>query len=146
MLAARVAEGVSDGRRLPQDLLDRSRLRRDVVQRAERIAGCLVARCLVQFGRVLFEPRLQALEVGGPALGVPDRVQLEPVLGRAEPREQRVVELDHLGVERGILRPDRLDVELPVLAVAALLRTAVAVDRFVGVELLGLRLAVEAVL
>ena len=61
-------------------------------------------------------------------------------------REQRVVELDHLRIERGVLGADRLDIQLPVLAEASLLRTPVAVDRLVRVELLRLRLAVQAVL
>ena len=61
-------------------------------------------------------------------------------------REERVVELDHLRIERGVLGADRLDVQLPVLAEAALLRAPVAVDRLVRVELLRLRLAVQAVL
>ena len=88
----------------------------------------------------------QALEVRGPALGVADRVELEPVLGDPEPAEERVVQLDDLGVAGRVVGADRLDVELPVLAKPALLRSAVAVDRLDRVQLLRLRLAVQAVL
>ena len=95
---------------------------------------------------VLLEPGPQPVEIGGPAFSVADGVQLEPVVGDAEAAEQRVVELDHLRIERGVLGADRLDIQLPVLAEAPLLRTPVAVDRLVRVELLRLRLAVQAVL
>ena len=119
MLAARLTEGIPDRRRVPENLLDRGRLGGDVVEGAERVARSLLPRCLVEFSRVLLEPRAQLLQVRGAALRVADGIQLEPVLRHAEAPEERVVELDHLGVERRILRADRLDVQLPVLAVAA---------------------------
>ena len=62
------------------------------------------------------------------------------------PREQRVVELDDLGVDGRVSGADRLDRKLPVLAVAPALRRRVAVHGADGVELHGLRLAVHAVL
>ena len=95
---------------------------------------------------VLLEPGPQPVEIRGPAFSVADGVQLEPVVGDPEAGEQRVVELDHLRIERGVLGADRLDIQLPVLAEASLLRTPVAVDGLVRVELLRLRLAVQAVL
>ena len=64
----------------------------------------------------------------------------------AEPVEQRVVELEQLGVDRGVVGADRLDRRLPVLAVATLARLAVAVHRRDRVHLHGLRIALHAVL
>ena len=93
------------------------------------------------------EPRTQALEVRGPA-GL--RRRSSSARGgtrrRRGCRSKRVVELDHLRVDGRVVGADRLDVELPVLAKTALLRSAVPVDRLDRVELLRLRLAVEAVL
>ena len=68
---------------------------------------------------VRVEPRVQPLDVGRPAGGVADRVQPQLPLRHAEPPQQLVVELDHLGVDRRVGGADRLDRELPVLAVAA---------------------------
>jgi hypothetical protein len=95
---------------------------------------------------VLVEPRAQPLDVPGPAVRVPDRVQLERVVRHFESAEDLVVELEHLGVDRGIGAADRLDAQLPVLAVAALLRPVVTPERPDRVELLRLRLAMEPVL
>ena len=64
----------------------------------------------------------------------------------AEAPQQLVVELDQLRVDGGVGRADDLGAELPVLAVAAVLRPVVAVHRRDRVELHRLRLAVEAVL
>src|SRR5438046_9665375 len=47
-------------------------------------------------------------------------------IGNARLAEEPVGELDDLGVDRGTRVADRLDVELPELAVAARLRTVVA--------------------
>ena len=147
MLAARVAERVADRRSRAQHRLHLRRLGRDVVERAQRVAACLLAGRLVELARVLGEPGDELLlQVPGPAARVADRVQLEPVLGDSEPPEERVVEVDHLGVDGRIVRADRLQVELPVLAEAPLLRPSVAVDGLVRVQLHGLRLAVHAVL
>ena len=54
--------------------------------------------------------------------------------------------MNHLRVDGGIVAADRLEVELPELAVAPLLRAAVAVHRPDREELLRLGLAVQAVL
>src|SRR5204863_4867892 len=64
----------------------------------------------------------------------------------AEAGEELVVELDHLGVDRRVGRADRLDRELPVLAVAAPLRCRVAVHGRDREELDRLTFAVETVL
>ncbi len=146
MLATGIAERVADRRRLTQDLPHRRWLRGDVVEGAKGVARRLLAGGLVELAGVLLEPGPQPGEIGRPTLRVANGVQLEPVLGDAEAAEQRVVKLDHLRIERGVLGADRLDVQLPVLAEAPFLRTPVAVDRFVRVELLRLRLAMEAVL
>ena len=92
------------------------------------------------------EPRRQALDVGGAAFRIADRVELQPVLGHAKSPQELRVELDQLGVEGGVVGADRLDRGLVVLAVAALLRRGVAVDRRDRIELLRLRLAMQAVL
>src|SRR5439155_13076080 len=146
MLAAGIAQRVADRRRLPEELLHGRWLGGDVVESPERVATRLRARPLVQLSRVLLEPGAQLIEVGRTAGSVADRVQLQAIFGDAEPPEEGGVELDHLGVARRVVRPDRLDVELPVLTESPLLRASVAVDRLVGVELLRLRLSVQAVL
>ena len=63
-----------------------------------------------------------------------------------EAAEQRVVELDQLGVDSRVVAAERLDRSLPVLAVAAAARCAVAVHRGDREELHRLRVAVHAVL
>ena len=95
---------------------------------------------------MLVEPRGQPLDIGRAALAAADRVQLQPVGGDPEPAQERVVELDDLGVDRRIVGSDRLDRQLPVLAVAAAAGGAVPVHRPDRVELLRLRLAVQPVL
>ena len=92
------------------------------------------------------EPLVEQPDVGGPAVAVPDRVQLQLELGHAELAQQLAVVLDHLGVDRRIVGADRLQRELPVLAVPAAPGRAVPVHRRDRVELLRLRLAVQSVL
>ena len=95
---------------------------------------------------VLVEPRLQALEIRRPAVPVADRVEVQPVASDPEAPQELGVELEDLGVDRRVVRSDRLDRPLPVLSIAALLRTVVPVHRGHHVRLHGLRLAVEPVL
>ena len=95
---------------------------------------------------MLVEPRRQRLDIRGTAVRVADRVQLQDVVGHAETPEQLVVELEDLGVDGRIVAADRLDAELPVLAVAAFLRPVVTPEPPDRVQLLRLRLAVQAVL
>ncbi len=92
------------------------------------------------------EPLVQAGDVPRPAVRVADRVQVELPLGDAEPAQQLDVELEDLGVDLGPGRPDRLERELVVLAVAAASGSPVPVHRRDRVRLHGLRGAVEAVL
>ena len=137
VLAAGIAERVADRRRTAENVLDGDGLRRDVVQRAQRVSFRLLAGGVVQVARMLGEPWPEPpLEVRGPACRVADRVQLQVVVGDPEPAKQLVVELDHLGVAPRIVRADRLQVELPELAVPSLLRAAVAVEGLYGIELL----------
>ena len=84
--------------------------------------------------------------VRGPAVRIADRVQVELPLGHAEPAQKLSVEADHLGVDLRAGRADRLERELPVLAVAAAARRAVAVHRRDRVRLHRLRPAVQAAL
>src|SRR5919199_4754909 len=77
VLAAGVAERLADlwrvgERRLHPRVLD--------VEDTERRRRALLARLGVEDVLVLVEPRVQALDVGGPALAVADRVELEPVV------------------------------------------------------------------
>ena len=95
---------------------------------------------------MLVEPGRKPLDVRGSAVAVADRVDLEHVLRDAESAQQLGIELDHLRIDRGIIAPDRLDRELPVLAVPALLRTVVPPHRPDRVQLLRLRLPVQPVL
>ncbi len=143
MLDACVAERLADLRRRLEQLPCRRVLD---VEDAQRARGGLFPCVGVQRVLVLGEPGAQLLEVGGPALAAADRVQLQPVLLDPEPVQERVVELDDLGVDRGVVGADPLDRELPVLAVAAAARPPVPVHRADRVELLRLRLPVEAVL
>ncbi len=71
---------------------------------------------------------------------------MQLVVGHAEIPEQRVVELEHLRVDRRIGRADALERELAVLAVAAALRRRVPVHRRERVQLHRLRLLLHAVL
>jgi hypothetical protein len=91
---------------------------------------------------VLGEPRLQPSEVRRTALAAADRVELEVVTRDAESCEKRVVELDQLRVDCGVVTPHRLDRRLPVLAQATSSGCSVPVHRRDGEELRGLRLAV----
>jgi hypothetical protein len=146
VLAAVVAQPIADLRRLLEHRADGRRLGGEIVERAQRAACRLLARVVVEVALVLGEPAAQLLEIRGAARSVADRVELEAVLADAEVPEQRVVEVDDLGVDRRVVGADRLDRQLPVLAEASPLRPAVAEHRPDRVELLRLRLAVEPVL
>ena len=143
MGAALVAERVADPGCIGERRPDRGVLH---VEDPERAGRALLLRLVVERVDVLVEPLLEPVDVRGAAVPVADRVQLELPLRHAEPAEHLDVEVDHLGVDRRIVRADRLDGLLPVLAVAVLLRGRVAVHRALGVELHRLRLAVHAVL
>ena len=104
--------------------------------------------------RVLRELAAEALQIGheqraiGRAAGaVADRVELElEAVEQPELGEPGRLQRDHLGVDGRIVRAERLDAELPVLAVAAALGAGVAEHRREVPELDGLRLARLAVL
>ena len=91
------------------------------------------------------QPR-RASEIRGAAGEAPDRVELEVVRRHAEAVEERVVELHELGVDGRVVRADRLDGGLPVLAVATFPRGAVAVHRRDREQLRRLGIAVHPVL
>ena len=124
VVPARSAERLPDHRGLAQHLLNRRWLLVEIVEHAEWVRHGLLARRCVQALGVRLEPRPELLEVGRTTVPASDRVELELVPGHPEPVQQRVVELDHLGVERRIVGADRLDGQLPELAVAAALRVA----------------------
>ena len=140
---ALVAEALADRWCLGQERLNLLALH---VEDTQRRRSALGARLFVEVGVVLVEPGLELLEVRRPTLRVPDRVEVEGVGGDTKAAKQLVVELDQLRVDGGIVGADRLDGELPVLAVPALLRPVVAPHRAEGVELHRLRFAVHAVL
>ena len=143
MLPAGVAQGFADLRRVGQGRLHLFALH---VEDAQRRRRPLLPRLVVEHVFVFVQPGVEPLEVGRPAVAIADRVQLQPVVRHAEPPKQFVVELDQLGVDGGVVRADRFDGRLVVLAEAAFLRRRVAVHRRNREQLLRLRLAVEAVL
>ena len=143
---ARLAQRLSDLGRALQHLLYVTRLRVEVVEHAERTGGRLLSRRRVEPIHVRVEPFAQTREICRPAFATADRIEGERELGDAQPNEERMVELDHLGVDRRIVRADRLDRELPVFPVATSLRRRVPVHRADRVELERLRLTVHAVL
>ena len=120
-LDARLAERLADRGRLLERGAHGVRLRLEVVE--DRAAGSSAA-----FSRVASSRRdafsashaREPLEIGRPALATADGVQLELVPRDSQPPEERVVELDQLGVDRGVVAPDRLDGRLPVLAISSL--------------------------
>ena len=104
--------------------------------------------------RVLRELAAEALEVldeqrpiGRTARPVADRVELQlEAAQQAELAEPGRLQRDHLGIDGRVVRAERLDAELPVLAVATALGAGVAEHRREVPELDGLRLARQAVL
>ena len=66
-----------------------------------------------------------ASRYAGPRRGVAHRVEEESHLGEPEVAVEAVGEVDHLDVDVGIVDPEHLRAELPVLAVPALLRALV---------------------
>ena len=122
VLRACVAERLADLRRI----LRAPRARRSFFTSKTRsgLVARFCARVLVEHVCVRVEPRVQLLDVRGPAVAVADRVQPQLVLASRRAVRAARVELDHLGVDRRVGRADRLERELPVLAVAAALRAA----------------------
>ena len=116
------------------------------VQQAERVALEPVALRRRQRVRVAAVVRDELRDVGGAAGGVADRVDEDLDAGDAGLRVEPVAELDDLGVDGRARVPDRLDVELPELAVAAGLRPVVAEHRPGRRELHGLRQRLHPVL
>ena len=116
------------------------------VEHLQRARRALVACFLVERLGMGVEPGVQPLDVRRAAGGVSDRVQQQLELRHSEQAQQLVEELDHLGVDGGIGRADRLDRELPVLAVAPAAGGAVAVHRCDREGLHRLRLLVQPVL
>ena len=97
------------------------------VEHAQRIGVAALQALRAQLAGVRVEKLDQQLEVCRPAVGVADRVQLQLVGGDARRRAyQRVLERDHLGVDRRVLGPEHLDAELVVLAEAPALHRGVA--------------------
>ena len=87
---------------------------------------------------------LQLLEIGWPALGVADGVQLEAQLLKADLLQPALGQLDHLGVKSRTGAADDFDVELKELAVSALLRLVMTEHRTDQVETGWLRTLVQA--
>ena len=83
---------------------------------------------LLRLGRQLVAQRLEVGDergaVVGPAGRIADRVDVQLEGADPERAVPRRLHRDHLGIDGGIVRPDRLDPELPVLAVATCLRRA----------------------
>ncbi len=126
VLGAWGAQPVGHARCLGVDRRHRGILR---VEQAQRVAPEALALRRRQVRLPVRVVRGQALDVGRPARGVADRVELdldaiEPGLA-VEPRP----ELDDLGIDRRAGVADRLDVELPELPVPSRLRPVVPEHR-----------------
>ena len=143
VLLALVAERLSDLRSVLQC---RAHLLVLHVEDAERARGALLLRIVVEHALVRVEPRVQALDIRRAARAVADRVELELVARDAERAQERVVVLEHLGVDGRVGRADALEGELVVLPVTTALGSRIAVHRRDREELDRLRLAVHAVL
>ena len=72
--------------------------------------------------------RSQSFDVTGAANGIADRVQLQGQIAQPQRRVKAPEQRDDLNIERRILIPDRLTVELVVLPQTARLRPVVAED------------------
>jgi hypothetical protein len=82
----------------------------------KRIAVPPLAALLAQLVPVLVDELHQQLDVGRPADGVADRVQLQAQAGHAAAPVPPALQGDHLGIDGGIVRADHLHAELVVLA------------------------------
>ena len=118
-----VAEVLGDLRRVLDDVLPVVAL---AVEHAERVLLHPLAEVGAERVGVVEEVGAQLLDVRCPARRVAHRVeeQREPL--ETEGAVEAVGERDHLDVDIGIVDPQRFDADLPVLAVAPLLRTLVA--------------------
>ena len=142
--AARIAQPVDDLRRLARDRTAGVVL---AVQDPERVVLESIPVLVAQTLPVGTEEGNQFLPVGRPADLVTDRVQLELDPGEVQPPQVRVADGDHLDIRRGVFRAEHLDAELPMLAVAALLRARVSIHpcQVVGLERRGLLLHLREV-
>src|ERR1700687_1381504 len=126
--------------------LERLALRDFAVEQAQR--GALPAQ--LTFAAPLRHERpvirFERLEVGGAALAVPNRVELEPQLAESHLLQPPLCHLDDLRIERSAPDSDRFDVELEELAVAAFLGAVVAEHRADQVETRTLRTLVQITL
>ena len=136
MAAARVAQGRADRRGRGEHVTHRGILR---IEDAKRAGLGLVPAIVVELRSVICEKRSQPLDVGRPAGAVADRVELEPETLDPKPADDLREQLDQLGIDRRVVRSDRLEIDLPELAVASLLGSRVPEHRCdaVGLHRLG---------
>ena len=123
VLAAGIAQVVGDRGRRGEHGLAGLVL---AVEHPQRVRVAAFEALLAELGAVRIEERGQKLDVGGPADLVPDRVYEQPQAGHRDVRVPARLERDQLGVDRGILAPDRLGTELVVLPEAPPLHRVVA--------------------
>src|ERR1700687_284873 len=121
-------------------------LRDLAVEQAQRVSPQAQLTCAVQLRLERPVIRLERLEVGGAALAVPNRVELEPQLAESHLLQPALCHLDDLRIERSAPDSDRFDVELEELAVAAFLGAVVAEHRADQVETRRLRTLVQITL
>ncbi len=143
VLAAFVAERVADLRRVGEGREDLLVLD---VEDLEDARGALVGDLLVDQLGMRIEPLVEPGDVLRTAVRVADRVEAQLPLRHAEAAQELGVVLDHLGIHRRIRRADRLERQLPVLAVPPAAGSPVAIHGRDRVRLHGLRLLREAVL
>ncbi len=126
VVGARLAQVLGDPRGRGVHLGHRRVLR---VEQAERVALQALALGGRQAIGAFAVVRGQRLDVGGPAGRVADRVERHLDVRQARVPEEPRRELDDLRIDRRTRVADRLDVELPELAVAPGLRPVVAEHR-----------------
>ena len=126
MLATGRAQVITQERRVIQQRADS---RAPCVEHAKWTHSRLGSGIFIELSIVRDKERLQLGQVGRPALGAANRVEIEADARGAERIERRDHDRDQLGVDRRIVGADRLGADLRELPQSALLRLRVAEHR-----------------
>ena len=143
MLPALGAEIVDRMGQRVDDRLIRGHL---AIEDAERVGLRAPLAVAAQLRHVLAERIHERLGEGRPADVVTDGVDHQLDVANLQLADERERKVDDLGVDRGILHPEDLDVELVELPVAPLLGPLVPEHRADGVELRGRQRLLQIVL